>query len=155
MGYLGEADPASWPEERKAEGRAILSTAHRGLLAAAPLGLIALPTHDKIRDLALQALALVLVVVLATHAFASDENPFWPLAVAIPVIAALRLRGGPNGSGVLGFSAFVVGSVCITHAVFFGEDRYHVVATPALCLLAACALGKARAIRRGSGARAS
>jgi hypothetical protein len=41
---------------------------------------------------------------------------------------------------VIGSLAFAVGSVCLTHAVFFGEDRYHVVITPALCVLAACAL---------------
>jgi hypothetical protein len=28
----------------------------------------------------------------------------------------------------------------LAHAVFFGEDRYHMVATPVLCLLAAAAL---------------
>jgi hypothetical protein len=33
-----------------------------------------------------------------------------------------------------------VASVIVTHAVFFGEDRYHLVATPFLALLAACAL---------------
>jgi hypothetical protein len=29
---------------------------------------------------------------------------------------------------------------CITHAVFFGDDRYHVMISPVLCLLAAAAL---------------
>jgi hypothetical protein len=33
--------------------------------------------------------------------------------------------------------------VCLTHAGFFGEDRYHVVIAPALCLLAAYALRRA------------
>jgi hypothetical protein len=33
----------------------------------------------------------------------------------------------------------------VTHAVFFGEDRYHMVVTPVLCILAA------GAFRRSSG----
>jgi len=33
-----------------------------------------------------------------------------------------------------------VASVCLTHVIFFGEDRYHVVVTPLLALLAAAAL---------------
>src|SRR5262249_38130858 len=33
MGYLGEADPAAWPEARKARGRDLLSGIHRALLA--------------------------------------------------------------------------------------------------------------------------
>jgi hypothetical protein len=148
MGYLGEADPAAWPEERKAKGRGLLSGAHRILLAAAPLGLIGLPRKGRLAAKIAQGAALALVIALAAWAFTSDENPFWPLAVLIPILALLRLPGAPEGRGVLGYAAFVVGSVGATHAIFFGEDRYHVVATPALCLLAACAL---RGLDHGEG----
>ena len=48
--------------------------------------------------------------------------------------------GRPRNGGVLGYLAFAVASVVATHAVFFGEDRYHMVLTPALAILAACAL---------------
>jgi hypothetical protein len=41
--------------------------------------------------------------------------------------------------------AFAVASVALTHATFFGVVRYHMVVTPALCLLAACALRLPRA----------
>jgi hypothetical protein len=47
---------------------------------------------------------------------------------------------------VIGYLAFVVASVAATHAVFFGEDRYHLVATPALCILAAAALRRPEAL---------
>lgn len=142
MGYLGEADPAAWPEERKARGRAILSGAHRVLLAVAPLGLVPLLTRGRLLGQVAQAAALLLVVEVAVLAFALDVGAFWPLAVLIPLLAAASLPGAPSGRGILGYAAFLVGSVCLTHAVFFGEDRYHVVITPALCLLAACALRK-------------
>jgi hypothetical protein len=34
--------------------------------------------------------------------------------------------------------------VDVTHAVLFGEDRYHVVVTPVLCVLAAAVFRTAR-----------
>jgi len=34
----------------------------------------------------------------------------------------------------------LLATTLVTHAVFFGEDRYHVVVTPVLALLAAAAL---------------
>jgi hypothetical protein len=34
-----------------------------------------------------------------------------------------------------------LGATLVTHAVFFGEDRYHIVVVPMLCLLAAHAFG--------------
>ena len=58
----------------------------------------------------------------------------------VPGVAAIRLPGAPANGRALGYAAFAVATVALTHAVFFGEDRYHVVATPALCLLAAAAL---------------
>jgi hypothetical protein len=54
---------------------------------------------------------------------------------------------------VIGYLAFVVASVAATHAVFFGEDRYHMVATPALCILAAAALRRPDAPAERAGAR--
>jgi hypothetical protein len=38
----------------------------------------------------------------------------------------------------------LLATTALAHAVFFGEDRYHVVATPVLCLLAAAAFRPAR-----------
>lgn len=146
MGYLGEADPAAWPEARKALGRGVLTTAHRALLVAAALGLVGWPRRGRPREQLAQLAALALVAGLALHGVLRDDHPFWPLALAIPLLAALPLPGRPPIGGVLGYLAFAVASVAATHAVFFGEDRYHIVVTPALCILAACAL------RRSAGA---
>jgi 4-amino-4-deoxy-L-arabinose transferase-like glycosyltransferase len=146
IGYLGEANPGAWPEERRATGRGALTTAHLALLSVAALGVVALPRRRPLRALAVQLAALALVVGLIYRGAQGDEHTFWPLAVAIPVLAALPLPGRPRNGGVVGYLAFALASVVVTHAVFFGEDRYHLVVTPALCVLAACAL------RRPSGA---
>lgn len=86
------------------------------------------------------AVALALVAFLAVRGAAADVRVLWPIALVIPIFAALPLPGAPKKSGALIYCAFAVASLIVTHAVFFGEDRYHMVATPALCVLAACAL---------------
>lgn len=142
MGYLGEADPAAWPEARKARGRDLLSGVHRILLGLAALGVVGWPLargmrlHERLAQGALAAL----VIWLAARGFFLDLHPAWPLAVVLPLVAVLPLPGRPRNGGVIGYLAFAIASVAATHAVFFGEDRYHMVVTPALCLLAACAL---------------
>jgi 4-amino-4-deoxy-L-arabinose transferase-like glycosyltransferase len=162
MGYLGEADPAAWPEARKARGRDLLSQVHRLILALAALGVVRWPfargfgggaggvrgaggapivgRRMRLHERLVQGGLLVLVVVLAARGVLSDLHPAWPLAVVLPAIAALPLPGRPRNGGVVGYLVLAVAGVAATHAVFFGEDRYHMVVTPALCLLAACAL---------------
>jgi 4-amino-4-deoxy-L-arabinose transferase-like glycosyltransferase len=150
MGYLGEADPVAWPEARKATGRDLLSGAHRALLGLAALGVIAWPFARGMRlvERAVQGALLAVALVLAARGIWADTHPAWWLAVFLPLVALLPLPGRPRNGGVVGYLAFAVASVAVTHAVFFGEDRYHMVVTPALCLLAACAL-------RGSGSPVS
>jgi hypothetical protein len=140
MGYLGEADPARWPEARKAIGRDVLSVSHRILLAVAALGVIALPIHRRKLGRFVQLGLLAATLLVAFHGVVDDLHQAWPLAVLLPVVAFLPLPGRPRNGGVIGYLAFALASVVVTHAVFFGEDRYHMVATPALAILAACAL---------------
>ncbi len=147
MGYLGEADPASWPEARKAAGRDLLSGVHRALLGLAALSVIAWPFAAGMgrRERLVQGGLLLAALALAARGLLLDTHPAWPLAVLLPVVAALPLPGRPRSAGVVGFLAFAVASVAVTHAVFFGEDRYHMVVTPALAVLAACALRRPEA----------
>ncbi|AUX39312.1 hypothetical protein SOCE26_007010 [Sorangium cellulosum] len=147
IGYLGEANPAAWPEERRAAGRRVLTTSHLGLLSVAALGVVALPRLRPRRALVAQAAAIAAVLGLIAWGVLGDDHTFWPLAVAIPLLAALPLPGRPANGGVVGYLAFAVATVVLTHAVFFGEDRYHMVVTPALCILAACALRRGQAAR--------
>jgi len=151
IGYLGEANPSAWPESRRERGRGVLATAHRLLLLFAALASVALPGFGKARsedeasrkearDRLFQWAPLAVVIGLAAWGFLSDTHPFWPLAVAAAVLPALPLPGPAPRVGVIGYLAFLVASVAAISIVFFGEDRYHMVATPGLCLLAACAL---------------
>lgn len=153
VGYFAEADPARWPEERRFEVRGALSATHRALLAVAALGVVAWPLTRRgdrpgsklmLFDLA----ALVALVPLWVTA-ADKEGAAWPIAVFIPIVALLRapfarwagrLGDGRYASGLVGYAAFSIATLCVTHAIFFGEDRYHVVLTPLLALLAASAL---------------
>ena len=129
IGYLGEADPKTWPEDRKALGRGVLSWSYRLLLTLAAFGVIARPSRARPSTL-LAALALLLVAFVAA---ATPSHPFWLVAVAIPSIAAVRF---PRLAGTQRFAAGAIASVALTHAVFFGEDRYHLVIIPFLALLA-------------------
>jgi 4-amino-4-deoxy-L-arabinose transferase-like glycosyltransferase len=142
MGYLGEAAPAAWPEARKARGRDLLSGLHRALLGLAALGVVAWPFGRRMRaeERLAQGALLAVALLLSARGLWLDTHPAWPLALFIPLAAALPLPGRPANGGVIGYLAFAVASVAVTHAVFFGEDRYHMVVTPALILLAACAL---------------
>lgn len=144
MGYLGEADPARWTEPAKERGREILTFAHRALLVLACLAFVAVPAPRERRAAvwASQAGKLALVLALAGYAAASPAHPFYLLAVLLPLLAAVPLPGDAARSPVVSFLAFQVLALVLTHAVFFGEDRYHVVIAPALALLAAAGLRK-------------
>lgn len=144
VGYLGEANPGAWPEERRAWWRGFLSTTHRALLVAAALGVVAWPSSWRRREgragAIVQMVAIALIGALSLRGFLGNAHSFWPIALLIPALAAARLPGAPRIGGILGYLALLIASVAATHAVFFGEDRYHMVITPALCVLAAAAL---------------
>ncbi len=141
IGYLSQADPGGWPEETKFRGRAILSTTHCAFLSLAALGVVARPSRRKgLGAFFVQLGALLLVVGFALFGLQSDLHPFWPVAILLVIVGALPLPGAPPRAGVVGYLVFAVASVAVTHAIFFGEDRYHLVITPALCVLAASAL---------------
>ena len=54
--------------------------------------------------------------------------PWLPIPGAAEFPAALRLP------------VALLATTAVTHAVFFGEDRYHIVVVPVLCILGAAAL---------------
>jgi Dolichyl-phosphate-mannose-protein mannosyltransferase len=140
--YLREADPAGWPEARRVAGRALLSVFHQMLLIAAALGLIALPSPRRVGTLGtvVQSALLLGVLGFAAYAAKSDDHPFWVLPALIPIVGLVPLPGAPSFSSVERFLLGFVFMTSLTHALFFGDDRYHLVVTPALCILAAGAL---------------
>jgi hypothetical protein len=140
--YLHEARPDAWPEERRVGLRDATTAFHRLLVAAAALGCIAFPrTHGR-RGAAPTAQAALLVVAAALGAVAltADAPTFWPLALFSSIVPWLPWPGRPSFPPALQLGVALLATTVITHAVFFGEDRYHVVVTPVLALLAAGAL---------------
>lgn len=141
--YLHEADPDRWPEPRRARARELLTTAHRCLLALAAFAFVSRGGASRRARLA-QLAELVALAALAAWGFREDVRTFWPLAVAVVVLGALPIPGRPERGPMLGWALVAVASTLAAHAVFFGEDRYHLVVTPLLCVLAAAPLRRAR-----------
>jgi hypothetical protein len=142
--YLHEARPSAWPEARRALARGATTAAHRLLLCTAALACVGLAIRARgsvERQARLtQTGVLFGLAALATAGALAEAPTFWPVAIVACVLPWVRVRGRPSAPPALLMSAGLVATVAAAHAVFFGEDRYHVVATPALCLLAAAAL---------------
>jgi 4-amino-4-deoxy-L-arabinose transferase-like glycosyltransferase len=139
--YLHESSPDLWPESRRKAGRELLTIFHWLLMAGAALSPIALVTSVRRRvSAATQGILLLCTVAYGSYCFASPSHPFFALMVMIPILAVLPFPGRPRG-GPAGRALFaVLFLTTLTHAVFFGDDRYHLVLSPMLCILAAAAL---------------
>jgi hypothetical protein len=140
--YLHEARPEAWPEDRRERGRGTTTLAHRLLLAAAALGCIAYPRPGPSRAAATQGILLVGAGALVALAFGADTPVFWPLGIFVATIPWLPLPGRPPAPPALLLAVALLATTLVTHAVFFGEDRYHMIVTPVLALMAAAALRK-------------
>jgi 4-amino-4-deoxy-L-arabinose transferase-like glycosyltransferase len=155
--YLHEAHPGAWPDARRAAARDATTLAHRLLLAAAAFGCVAFPVGKestafraglaKGRAARVQAALLVAAAALVGFAFESETPVFWPLAVFAAVVPWLRLPGHPPFAPALLSGIGLLATTLVTHAVFFGEDRYHIVVTPVFVMLAAAALRSPRGAR--------
>jgi 4-amino-4-deoxy-L-arabinose transferase-like glycosyltransferase len=146
--YLHEADPGVWTEPRRVAGREFLTLFHQLLLVAAALGAVSALHWVKPPpwDDAVQIGLGVVIMMFATFAAAREEHAFYWLPSLLPLVALLPLPGrpvlGPAGRYLLG----LLFATTFTHCLFFGEDRYHLVVTPVLCLFAAGALRPRRAV---------
>jgi len=140
--YLHEADPDSWPEARRVAARELLTAFHRALLAIGALAVVAWPRWNAQARLGffMQLGLGALVLGIASYAAFGDTHPFYLLAVIAPLVAALPIPGRPAQGAAGGYLLSLLAVTALTHVVFFGEDRYHLVVTPMLCILSAAAL---------------
>lgn len=145
--YLHEARPAAWPDDRRVRVRGILTSVHRVFVAASVLAFLslALPLtrrgDAKARRARAVQTALLAALALGSYAaFAAGTPTFWPIVVVACILPWLPLPGRPPSHPALLMSVGLVATTVVTHAIFFGEDRYHMVLTPVLCLFAAAAL---------------
>jgi hypothetical protein len=144
--YVREANPGLWPEDRRVAGRQLMTTFHRLLLIAGALGVaawIGFRERDLKKRVAQWGLVVV-IAVLALWATIADHHPFYFLAVLVPVAGFLPLPGRPPLGRVGRYLLGVVASTSLVHAVFFGDDRYHLVTSWAFCLLAAAMFRRPR-----------
>lgn len=149
--YLREARPTSWPEERRAGTRNALTAAHRVLVVLSPLAFVAFlvprwrsrargETRDAQRARIAQTATLGLVALVALVALSAATPVVWPVVLLACVLGVLPIPGRPPVDAALGLALVLLASTVVAHAVFFGEDRYHVVVVPVLALFAAAAL---------------
>ena len=138
--YLREARPAAWPEERRVAVRGALTAVHRLFVAASALGFVSLLLRGERRARMVQTALLGALAIGAYAAFAADTPTFWPIVLVACALPWLPLPGRPAAHAALLMPISLIITTALAHAIFFGEDRYHMVATPVFCLLAAAAL---------------
>ena len=149
--YLREARPSDWPEPRRVEARELLTAAHRLLCVLALFGCVALVGRGgPRRAVVAQGLLAAGAALLAYGAASADAPSFWPLVTAAAIVPWLPLPGRAAWPLALTLPVALLATTIVTHAVFFGEDRYHMVVTPALCILAAVAWRRPSPRTRGS-----
>ncbi len=143
--YLHEADPAAWPEALRQTARDWLSAAHRTLIVLALFCVAAGVSWRRYKSVSFIAQAGLITVLLAlcVSVIDNDEHPYFWLMVALCSLFWLPLPGRPSHPGALTFAVGFIGLTALTHIAFFGDDRYHMVVSPLLCLCAAAALGPA------------
>lgn len=155
--YLHEADPRAWPEARRVAARELLTVVHRLLLSTAALSVVGVVVGGigsmlrRWRQMqAAQTALLVVLFLTALYALFDDTHPFYVLAVLAPLVALVPLPGAPRQGPAGRFLLGLLATTSLVHAVFFGDDRYHIVVAPVLCLLAAAALRSAEPLFRES-----
>jgi len=128
----------------------VTTFAHRLLLAAAALGCVAFPLAHRRRAAPAQVALLLVATALGGVAFAAATPVFWPVALFVAIVPWLPVPGRPEATPALLLGVALLATTVVTHAVFFGEDRYHVVVTPVLAVLAAGALRSRNRVGRGA-----
>ncbi|MGC4066170.1 MAG: glycosyltransferase family 39 protein [Polyangiaceae bacterium] len=144
--YLRESSPMQWPESRRVDFREKLTLAHRLVLWLSGLSVIGLGISRsawKSKGAYVQLALLLGYLAFGKWLFDSDTHPFHWVAVVVPLLALVPLPGRPRVSNVVGFALGFLALTALTHVVFFGDDRYHLVVTPLLCLLVAAGLRQA------------
>ena len=108
----------------------------------AAFAVVTLPRWDEPRrtPFYFQVGLCVFLVGFGVYALSSDAHPFYWLVMLVPFVATLELPGKPVQASVGSYMLAFLAATALTHVVFFGEDRYHLVLTPILCVLAAAAL---------------
>ncbi len=145
VGYLAQARPELWPEARQNAVRSGLTVFHHLLMFAATLAAVSVVFPKTLSAPAFWIQGGLLIVAVGFYAYGLntyDYPLFWGIVLA-PLVAVLPLPGRPSCTGAGCWLWGLVFLTSVTHAIFFGEDRYHLTISPMLCVLAAAALRRA------------
>lgn len=129
--YLHLARPDQWPDPLRTRVRQGTTWFHRGLLVLAALGGLASLRPSRVRAALSWATALFSAWVFGRFLFEKEASLAW-LALLLSVVPWV-IQGEKR---VFRLGAAVIGTTALAHAVFFGEDRYHLVTVPVLALFA-------------------
>jgi hypothetical protein len=149
VAYLAEAEPEKWDRDRKWQAMNWMTLFHHALSLVAAFGAISrLPLRrlldrasrgSTVREHWAQLLLLAGLLGFGVYALSLPERPLFWISVTIPLVAALPLPGAPPMRSALAYLYALLAVTSLTHMVFFGDDRYHLAISPALCILAAAA----------------
>ncbi|MGZ3455229.1 MAG: glycosyltransferase family 39 protein [Polyangiales bacterium] len=134
INYLREARPDRVSARAHIVVGKGLTAIHHVLVVAAAMAAIG---WSRKRTMIVQGALFLGLAALATKCIDLAYPTVWPLGVAACVLPFLPLPGSPRRNAIELAVAWVILTTLLTHAIFFGEDRYHLVATPAFAILAA------------------
>jgi 4-amino-4-deoxy-L-arabinose transferase-like glycosyltransferase len=139
VGYLHEARPDQWPVDRAVEVRGALTLLFSLLVGFSVLGCVTIGGRRRRANPVQIGIAFgsaIFWIVLLSL----DEPHLWPIAMLVAILPFVKLPGAPAFPPALKLAAALLATTALTHAVFFGEDRYHVVTIPVFCIFLAGAL---------------
>lgn len=149
VAYLAEAEPERWGRDDKWRVMNWMTLFHHALSLVAAFGAISrlplLNLRDRstrlqaLREHWAQLLLLAGLLGFVAYGLSLPDRPLFWISVAIPLIGALPLPGAPPARASLAYLYALLAVTSLTHMVFFGDDRYHLAVSPALCILAAAA----------------
>jgi 4-amino-4-deoxy-L-arabinose transferase-like glycosyltransferase len=141
VAYLAEANPEYWFPARKFRAMNVNTALHHLLMLVATFAVVArLERHAwRQRRVWAQAALVTFLVAFSAYALTQPERPMYWVITFLPLIGVLRLPGAPPLGAGMAYLYATIAVTSLTHIVFFGDDRYHLAISPALCLLAAAA----------------
>jgi 4-amino-4-deoxy-L-arabinose transferase-like glycosyltransferase len=139
VAYLAEAEPAAWERDRKWRAMNLMTAFHHVLMLAAALGTVSRFSLRRYREHWAQLTVLAGLFSFGVYALTLPERPLFWIGVLIPLLGILPLPGAPPSHPGLRYLFGLLAVTSLTHMIFFGDDRYHLAISPALCILAAAA----------------
>lgn len=139
INYLREARPDLVSARLHLVVGKALTALHHLLVVVAALAALGFrrPSRGRPVAYATQVALLIGILALATRCLDPSSPSVWPLGVAACLLPLLPFPGAPRRTADEIAVCGVILTTLVTHAIFFGEDRYHLVATPAFAILAA------------------